>query len=80
MDTVHPLKAFRKKQKPPLTQGQLAVLLEVSRATVNRWETCAREIDEDKLLVVAEKTGIPPRDLRPDLARLLDSAPEGAAS
>jgi transcriptional regulator with XRE-family HTH domain len=68
----HPLKAFRERQQPPLSQEELAALLGVSKPTVSRWETGARKIDDDLVGAVAEKTGIDPRDLRPDLARLLD--------
>lgn len=74
METVHPLKAFRDKQEPRLSQEQLADLLGVSRATVNRWETGARKIDDVKLPVITEKTGIAAADLRPDLAALLHPA------
>lgn len=63
---VHPLKAFRDREK--LSQGQLAKLLGVSRPSVTRWENHTRQPDEDKLPVIAEKTGIQPSVLRPDLA------------
>lgn len=53
------------------TPAELAQFLDESRSTVHRWETGARKIDKTKLWKVAEKTGIPPRELRPDLAELL---------
>ena len=68
METVHPLRAFRESFDPPLSQQQLADLLNVQRETVNRWESGARRIDEKKLRKIVEKTGIPPAELRPDLA------------
>lgn len=71
MEGIHPLKVFRENQEPPLSQGDLAVLLGVARETVTRWESGSRKIDEQKLPIVAEKTGISPRELRPDLAELL---------
>ena len=74
MEGIHPLKAYRENQEPPLSQGDLAVLLGVARETVTRWESGARKIDEQKLPVVAEKTGIPKRALRPDLAELMGDA------
>lgn len=77
METVHPLKTFRENQRPPLSQQALADLLGVDRVTVARWETGTRKIDETRLSQVAEKTGIPPRELRPDLARALQ-VPEAA--
>lgn len=71
MEGIHPLKAFREKQNPPLSQGELADLLGVARETVTRWESGTRKITEQKLPAVSEKTGISPRELRPDLAELL---------
>ena len=68
---VHPLKRFREKQDPPLSQERLAGLLGVSRVTVTRWEGGARQIDQDLLAIVVRKTGIPAADLRPDLAKLM---------
>lgn len=78
MESIHPLKAYRESQKPRLTQKQLADLLGVKKATVSRWETGSRRLDETKLTAVAEKTGIAPEDLRPDLAELFKQ-PETAA-
>lgn len=71
MEGIHPLKAFRKSQTPPLSQGQLAGLLGVARETVARWESGVRKIDEQKLPRISEMTNIPVRELRPDLAELL---------
>lgn len=71
MDTTSPLKAFRDKHNPPLTQDRLADLLGVTRTTVARWETGTRKIDRDLIAEVSKKTGIPPVDLRPDLAALM---------
>jgi transcriptional regulator with XRE-family HTH domain len=68
---VHPLKTFREKQSPPISQGELAELLGVARETVTRWESGARKIKQQTLPIVSEKTGISPRELRPDLAELM---------
>lgn len=54
-----------------LTQTALAKELGVSSITVSRWETGARLIDRPLVPVISEKTGIAPKDLRPDLAELL---------
>ena len=67
----HPLKAFREKHNPPLTQRELAALLDVKKSTVWRWEANKRSIDKDLLPRVSEKTGIARSVLRPDLVDLL---------
>jgi transcriptional regulator with XRE-family HTH domain len=76
MKITHPLKTFRESQTPPLSQEQLAKLLNVSRVTVTRWESGARKIDDGKLPNVSAKTGIPRTKLRPDLAALMREAAE----
>ncbi len=67
----HPLKTFREKQAPPLTQNQLADLVGVSRTTIARWETGTRRPGRNWLSKLAKKTGIAPAKLRPDLAELM---------
>lgn len=74
MESIHPLKIFRERQTPPLTQEQLADVLGVSKAAVSRWEAGARRIDDELLPKVSEVTGIPRTELRPDLVRLLDDS------
>jgi transcriptional regulator with XRE-family HTH domain len=66
---MHPLQSYRKRTQA--TQADLAEILGVNRTTVARWETGARRIDRSKLEAVAEKTGIPKRELRPDLAEVM---------
>ncbi len=66
MERNHPLTAYRKAQG--LTPAGLAKLLEVSRPTIFRWESGEREVDEDLLPRVSDRTGIPAKELRPDLA------------
>lgn len=78
MENIPPLKAYREDHDPPLSQEQLADLLGVSRVTVTRWESGKRKIDEDQLQKVAEKTGIAPTELRPDLAELMRQPREAA--
>jgi transcriptional regulator with XRE-family HTH domain len=78
MEQIHPLRAFREKQVPPLSQEQLADLLGVSRVTVNRWESGARKPEPEELPGISAKTGISPAELRPDLAVLLNPpVPDG---
>lgn len=69
MQNVHPLKAYRSRQK--LTQRGLAALLGVARETVGRWETGDRKTDRNLLTAISAKTGIPAKELRPDLAENL---------
>ena len=65
----HPLKAFREREK--LSPADLARFLGVARPTIDRWETGERKIGKTQLANVAEKTGIPARELRPDLSELM---------
>jgi transcriptional regulator with XRE-family HTH domain len=67
----HPLKTYRLESG--LTQRQLAAMFDVSRTTVARWEARSRKVDKDLLPQITEKTGIPARDLRPDLAVLMEA-------
>jgi len=71
MQSTHPLRAYRENQEPKLSQAALAQELGVNRLTVVRWETGARKIDKSKLSDVSSKTGIPTKELRPDLAELM---------
>lgn len=70
----HPLKTYRATQNPRLSQGQLADQLGVTRTTVARWETGARKVDKDLVPTVSAKTGIPAKEIRPDLAELFEGA------
>lgn len=79
MEAVHPLKAFRDRQDPPLTQEQLAVLLGVSKASVSRWETGERKPELALLDGITAHTGIPAAELRPDLAGLFSGKSAGSS-
>jgi transcriptional regulator with XRE-family HTH domain len=68
---AHPLKAYRESQTPRLSQALLAERLGVKRLTVTRWENGGRKIDASKLPDISAKTGIPAKELRPDLAELM---------
>ena len=69
MQTNHPLKSYREKHS--LTRAALARDLSVSKTTITRWEEGKRKIDQDKVPHVANITGIPAKELRPDLAELI---------
>lgn len=73
MAKKHPLTVFRERQDPPLRQSELAKRLRVSRATVSRWESGKRQPEEEQLQVIHEKTGIAPSEIRPRLARLMQT-------
>lgn len=68
---IHPLTAYRQKQRPELRQDALAALLGVSKAAVSRWERGIRKPDADNARLIQRKLGIPVRKLRPDLAELV---------
>lgn len=74
MEEIHPLRRFRKQQQPPLSQKGLADMLEKDRVTVHRWETGKRLPEKNDLELITKTTGIPAREIRPDLAELLDEA------
>ena len=65
------LREFREGQEPPLSQREAAALVGVARETWARWEAGRRRVDDDKLPLVAEKTGLSREVLRPDIARLM---------
>lgn len=69
---VHPLRAYRKRHG--LSQKKLGEMLGRSRTTIVRWEAWERMPDADELSEISEKTGIPARELRPDLAKILEGA------
>ncbi len=72
-----PLKALTDyRAAQDMTSADLARFLEQPRPTVHRWETGARKIGRKKLDLVSEKTGIPKRELRPDLAEVMREAAE----
>ncbi len=61
----HPLRAWREAHG--IKQSDLARSLNVSPVTVSRWENGERKVAVDYLERIANKTGIAPGDLRPDL-------------
>lgn len=72
MEARQPLVALKQyRERLGMTPAELARHLEEDRPTVHRWETGQRKIGKTKLSKVSEKTGIPKRVLRPDLAELL---------
>ena len=62
----HPLRLYRERHNPPLTQEQLAALLGTTKATVSRWESGKRVPKTRDLPRIAELTGIHPEELIPE--------------
>lgn len=57
--------------------ADLARACGVDKATVTRWSQ--KKIPADRLADVSRITGIPPHELRPDLADIFGPSPEHAA-
>lgn len=75
MEGSQPLKVLRNDRvRRGMTSAEYARFLGENRPTVHRWETGARKIGQGKLSKIAEKTGLPARELRPDLAELMGGA------
>lgn len=66
MTEIHPIRAFRERQVPPLSQEQFGARVGVTRFTVMRWES-GGPIDEKRLPAVSREIGTPAKELRPDL-------------
>ena len=64
------LKSFRKDRG--LSPTQAAALVPVSRSTWFRWESGIRKIDDPLLPTMIKLTGIPAKELRPDLVEILE--------
>ncbi len=65
-ENAHPIRAYRERQTPPLSQGQFGDRVGVTRFTVIRWEN-GSPIGEKELPAVSREIGIPAKELRPDL-------------
>jgi len=56
-------------------KSALAARLNISPSAISMWD----QVPTDRVAAVADFTGIPPRDLRPDLAAMFTPQPEGVA-
>jgi transcriptional regulator with XRE-family HTH domain len=72
MEAKHPLEAYRTSHE--MSRAKLAKLLGVSPVTLFRWEKGDRQPNPTKLADITEKTGIPAKELRPDLVEKLGAA------
>lgn len=77
MSDIHPIKAYRERQNPALSQGELAERLGVTRFTIIRWEK-GSPVDDKFLPAVSNETGIPAKELRPDLVERYEEIFGGA--
>jgi transcriptional regulator with XRE-family HTH domain len=72
MEAKHPLETYREAQH--LSRFDLAKVLGISPVTLFRWEKGTRQPNPKKLSDITEKTGIPAKELRPDLVEKLGAS------
>jgi transcriptional regulator with XRE-family HTH domain len=70
--TNHPLTVYRERHG--LSKTALADLLGTSRANITRWESGGRKPSRRLIPMITGKTGISPRELRPDLVEMIEAA------
>lgn len=70
--TGHPLKSYRDRNG--LSQADLGELVGFDRITIWRWENGVRKPSPAQVEELVKATGIPARELRPDLVELLGGA------
>lgn len=73
--SVHPVRAFRLRQKPLLSLEVLADRVGTTKPNLSRIETGKQRVSEDLLPKLVTETGIPAAILRPDLAKLFKQPP-----
>lgn len=64
---MHPIRAFRLRQDPPLSQAAAGRMIGISATYLHRIESGEREVSSELLPVIRERMGIPADALRPDL-------------
>jgi DNA-binding XRE family transcriptional regulator len=68
------IRAWRERQSPPISQEEAGKRVGVTRFTWMRWESGA-PVEIKRVPDVSRETGIPARDIRPDIAgHFLDEA------
>lgn len=70
----HPLTRYRESQEPVLSKAELADRLGVGRAAITRWESNQRKIRATLVPKISSVTGIPAKELRPDLEEIFGEA------
>lgn len=72
VDSVHPVRAYRKAHHPPLALEQLAGAVGVTKATLSRVETGKLPLTVPLATKISRETGIPMAVLCPDLAPMFE--------
>lgn len=72
------IRDYRLSQKPRMPQEDLAVKVGITKASLSRIESGKLPLSIDLAQKISEATGIPFRDLRPDLAAMVEGLPTGA--
>lgn len=74
-ESVHPVRAYRLRQNPPVKLRELAKRLGTTTANLSRIETGKQAVSEGLLRKLVSETGISARIFRPDLAELFAPGP-----
>lgn len=77
-DSLHPVRAYRLSQDPPVTLQALASDVGITKASLSRIETGKLALSQKVGEKLSRRTGIPLAILLPDLAKLFDGARGGA--
>lgn len=77
-DSIHPVRAYRKAQEPPLPLHALAGDIGVTKATLSRIETGDMPLSIELAKKLSARTGIPMSRLLPDLASMFEVQTEAA--
>lgn len=75
-NSLHPVRAYRLGQNPPLSQADLAHRLGTTKANLSRIESGKQGISNTLLAKLVAETGISADRWTPNLARLFGSRPQ----
>lgn len=75
-DSVHPVRAFRLRQDPPLSQGALADLADTTAVTISRIENGQAFVRPRLLRKLIEVTGLQATDICSGLNAMVREAAE----
>lgn len=75
VESVHPVRAYRLSQSPPVKLRELAKRLGTTTANLSRIETGKQAVSDVLLVKLVAETGISARVFRPDLAALFAEGP-----